>query len=163
MKWYLLTLIIIGSLALALFIFLKVADLFLGKKPLNLGPKNGILAPMKKTPKGVNSYTEYKPQKMKPIQYFGDTITAVMQMVDILRNLEKYPRITFYEIDYNYIWARDISKFWKWKDDIEFLFNEADHLIQFRSSPRYGTTDGCFNRRRMEIILHEFEKINQNL
>lgn len=156
MQWYWIILIII----LSGFLFLKIVDLLFGRKPKNLGVKDGKLAPMPQTPKGVNSYTDYDPQKMEPIPYMGDTKLAVDQMVSILKKLEDYPRITFYEINPDYIWARDISRFWRWKDDIEFYFDKKNHLIHFRSNPRYGYTDGGFNRKRMEIIKEKFINVN---
>lgn len=135
-------------------------DLIFGRKPKNLGVNNGELAPMAKTPKGVNSYTDYEPQKMDPIPYKGGTKEAVEELISILKNLEDYPRIKFYEIGSDYIWARDISLFWRWKDDIEFYFDEQNHIIHFRSNPRYGYTDGGFNRKRMEHIKEKFINVN---
>jgi uncharacterized protein (DUF1499 family) len=164
MEWYWILLIVIGSIPLGFFLFLKVADLIFGRKPTNLGLKSdGKLAPMQETPKGVNSYTDYEPQKMDPFSYKGSKEQAVKDMVEVLKNLEISPRITFYEIspEKGYIWARDISLFMRWKDDIEFYFDD-DNLVQFRSSPRYGTYDWGFNKKRMEIIREKFlEKQNQ--
>lgn len=139
---------------------MRVIDFIFGRKPTNLGIQDGQLTPMPETPKGVNSYTDYEPQAMGPIPYYGDTETAVTQMVHVLNSLDDYPRISFYEIQGNYLWARDISFFWRFKDDIEFYFDEQNHLIHFRSNPRYGYTDGGFNRKRMEIIKEKFTKIN---
>jgi uncharacterized protein (DUF1499 family) len=153
----------LGSIPVAFFLFLKVADLIFGRKPTNLGVQaNGKLAPMVETPKGVNSYTNYDPQKMDPFPYSGTKEEAVKNMVEVLKNLEISPRITFYEIDpkKGYIWARDISLFMRWKDDIEFYFDD-NQLVQFRSSPRYGTYDWGFNRKRMELIRDQFLKKQQ--
>ena len=159
MNWYWILLIVLGSIPVGFFIFLKIADLIWGKKPTNLGLHDGKLAPMAETPKGVNSYTDYEPQKMDPFPYKGSKEEAVQLMVDILKNLEKSPRITFYEVkpEVGYIWARDISLLMRWKDDIEFYFDD-DNLVQFRSSPRYGTYDWGFNRTRMEVIRDKFLK-----
>ncbi|MBN2155674.1 MAG: DUF1499 domain-containing protein [Candidatus Lokiarchaeota archaeon] len=159
MKWYLILIIVLGSLGIGFYVFLRIVDLIFGGKPTNLGLQSGKLSPMKKTPKGVNSYTDYEPQKMAAFPYKGTKETAVKMMVNVLKNLKTSPRITFYEINLEkgYIWARDISLFMRWKDDIEFYFDD-DHMVQFRSSPRYGTYDWGFNRKRMELIRDEFLK-----
>lgn len=159
MEWYWILLIVLGSLPVGFLIFLKIADLIYGRKPTNLGLHDGKLAPMQETPKGVNSYTDYEPQKMDAFPYKTSKEVAVNLMVNILKNLEKSPRITFYEINpkIGYIWARDISLVMRWKDDIEFYFDDDNH-VQFRSSPRYGTYDWGFNRTRMELIRDTFLK-----
>jgi uncharacterized protein (DUF1499 family) len=158
LAWYWIVLIVIGSLPVGFFLFLKISDLIWGRKPTNLGiQEDGRLAPMAETPKGVNSYTDYEPQKLDAFPYKGTKEEAVADMVDLLKNLEMSPRITFYEIspEKGYIWARDISLFMRWKDDIEFLFDD-NNMVQFRSSPRYGTYDWGFNKKRMEIIRDKF-------
>lgn len=160
MKWYFIVLIVIASMMVGGYLFMRGLDLLFGRKPKILGIIDGKLTLMPETPKGVNSYTDYEPQKMDPIPYHGSTKNAVDQMVSVLKSLSDYPRITFYEIKENYIWARDISLVWRWKDDIEFLFDEEKHIIHFRSNPRYGYTDGGFNRRRMEMIQNDFQKLN---
>lgn len=159
MDWYWILLIVLGSLPVGFLIFLKVADLIYGRKPTNLGLHDGKLAPMQETPKGVNSYTDYEPQQMDAFPYKGSKEESVEIIVKILKNLEISPRITFYKISPNkgYIWARDISLIMRWKDDIEFFFDD-NNMVQFRSSPRYGTYDWGFNRKRMEIIRDQFLK-----
>ena len=109
MEWY----YYIFLAPIGIYVLMRILDLIFGRKPNNLGVQDRQLTPMSETPKGVNSYTDYDPQKMEPIPYQGETIQAVAQMVDVLKNLEDYPRITFYEITDNYIWARDISLIWR--------------------------------------------------
>lgn len=123
MQGYWILLIALG-IPVGLFLFLKVADLIYGRKPTNLGVHNGKLAPMKETPKGMNSYSDYIFQKMEAFPYLGSKDEAVATMVTILKNLEEFLRITFYELSpqTGYIWARDISLIMRWKDNIEFFF-----------------------------------------
>lgn len=160
MNWYEIVGIVLLSIFVGIFLFLKIVDIILGKKPTYLGVHNGQLAPMKQTPKGVCSYTDYVPQQMNAFPFLGTAQNAVKIMLEVITNLHNYPRIKIYDYNENYLWAYDTSLFWHWKDDIEFYFNEKTHLVQFRSSPRYGYTDGGFNRRRMQQIQEKF--LNKN-
>ncbi len=159
MTWWQWIFLILGGLVFGLFLFLKLVDVFFGKAPTNLGVVNGQLTPMKRHSNwGVCSYESFALQHLDPIPYRLEMAEAVPLMVSVLQSLKQYPRITLQAASPPYIRARDISWFWRWKDDIEFYFQESTHLIHFRSSPRYGTTDGGYNKNRMTVILMEYQR-----
>lgn len=53
----------------------------------------------------------------------------------------------------HYVFTTLILRF---KDDVEFLFDEEDDLIHFRSQSRVGGFDWGKNRKRMEKIRESF-------
>ena len=58
----------------------------------------------------------------------------------------------------DYIHFLFITGLFKFKDDIEFYFNDLDKIIHFRSQSRIGGYDWGTNRRRMESIRKLYEK-----
>ncbi len=90
---------------------------------------------------------------MEPIQYSGDSADALRK---IKRALSWIPRIEFVEEDDNFLHAVTSSKIFRWKDDIQFFYDEKEKLIHFRSGARIGYWDFNVNRRRMEKIINIF-------
>jgi len=52
----------------------------------------------------------------------------------------------------NYFHAVFITGFWRYKDDVEFYFDQENKLIHFRSASRLGYSDQGVNRERMEAL-----------
>ncbi len=69
--------------------------------------------------------------------------------------IENYPRTKIVEINQNYIHAEFRTKFFNFCDDVEFLIDEKNKLIYFRSASRVGYSDFGANKKRML----ELEKI----
>jgi C-8 sterol isomerase len=139
----------------------SIIDIIFGREPKDLGVRpDGTLKPLQNTPKGVHSQTKDPRHYIPPI-HFSDPLEEIRQRLkEVLTSLPQYPRIKLVKEDSNYLRFIDISWFWRWKDDIEFYIDTNANLVHFRSSPRYGYTDGGFNRRRMEIIHQKFYQKN---
>jgi uncharacterized protein (DUF1499 family) len=56
----------------------------------------------------------------------------------------------------NYIHAEVRTATFKFVDDVEFLFDDSEKIIQFRSRARSGHSDMGVNRKRMEKIREVF-------
>jgi uncharacterized protein (DUF1499 family) len=52
----------------------------------------------------------------------------------------------------DYVHATVTTALWRFVDDVEFLWSEAEGVIHFRSASRLGRSDLGTNRRRMERI-----------
>ena len=58
--------------------------------------------------------------------------------------------------DANYLHAEFTSRLMRFVDDVEFLLDDANNLIHFRSASRIGHSDMGANRKRMETITGNF-------
>ena len=56
------------------------------------------------------------------------------------------------EVSDSYIHAQFQSRVWRFKDDVEFFFDEVARTVHFRSASRVGYYDFGVNRRRMSQI-----------
>jgi len=60
------------------------------------------------------------------------------------------------EISDSYIHAQFWTRFFRFVDDVEFLFDDAARIIHFRSASRVGYYDFGVNRRRMIEISKRY-------
>jgi uncharacterized protein (DUF1499 family) len=70
-----------------------------------------------------------------------------------VRSLKRSKIITDKE---NYIHVEFRTALFKFVDDVEFLFDESEKDIHFRSRARLGYSDMGVNRKRMDIIRDKF-------
>lgn len=57
----------------------------------------------------------------------------------------------------NYIHAECRTRFLRFVDDLEFLFDDNDAVIHVRSASRVGYSDLGVNRKRVEQFRRDFE------
>ncbi|MCA9872785.1 MAG: DUF1499 domain-containing protein [Anaerolineales bacterium] len=122
--------------------------------PDNLGVENGRLAPCPDTPNCVSTFAADTEHGMDPIPYNGDREAAHAAILTILQSR---PRVTILTNDPTYIRAEFRSATWRFIDDVEFYFDDAEGLIHFRSASRLGEGDMGVNRQRMEEIRESYE------
>ncbi|MCC7335798.1 MAG: DUF1499 domain-containing protein [Pirellulaceae bacterium] len=88
-------------------------------------------------------------QAMAPLCFSGSAAEAIEQVV---RQMEKLPRVGIIERRENYLHAVVSSLVFRFKDDVEFYADEQSGLLHFRSASRLGYSDMGANRRRMERL-----------
>lgn len=93
-------------------------------------------------------------QKMEPVPL---SISADRARELLIRILEERPRTEIVTREERYLHAVETSKLLRFKDDVEFVIDEAAGLIHFRSASRVGYSDRGVNRKRMEEIRRAFE------
>jgi len=86
---------------------------------------------------------------IEPIKVLGTIDDAKQRILQIVNSL-KGTKIL--EKDGNYIHVLFTTKLFKFKDDVEFYFDEEQNVIHFRSQSRIGGYDWNANRKRMENI-----------
>ena len=74
----------------------------------------------------------------------------------LLAVLATQPRCRLITVEETYVHAECRSEVFHFVDDVELLFDEAAHLLHFRSAARLGYRDFRVNRERMEAISGEF-------
>jgi uncharacterized protein (DUF1499 family) len=90
---------------------------------------------------------------MDPLPYSGSQDQARAKLVEVLR---KYPRTRLVREEPGYLKAECRSAFFRFVDDVEFVFDDTAKRIHFRSASRLGRKDFGVNRQRMEEISAAF-------
>ena len=163
-KKLLITLIILTS---AVVFFIARFGLFSGTAPADLGVIKGHLKAPSKNENSVSSQAElfYKSDsniayaRIPPLNYKGTgkvALTKLKQLIStdfseakLVEESEFYLRYEFKTALMNFV------------DDVEFLLNENENYIHFRSASRLGRKDMGKNRARMEAIRDKFAELNE--
>lgn len=121
------------------------------KKPI--GIVDGKLHPCPKSPNCVSTQAIDEKQKIEPIKYSGSLEDAKGKILSIINSLKRSKIITNEE---NYIHIEFRTATFRFVDDVEFLFDDKEKIIHFRSRARMGYSDMGVNRKRMEEITKLF-------
>ncbi len=121
------------------------------KKPI--GMVNGKLHPCPKSPNCVSTQAIDEKQKMEPINYSGDLEDAKAKIIGIINSLKRSKIVTNEE---NYVHIEFRTAAFRFVDDVEFLFDDIEKVIHFRSRARMGYSDMGVNRKRMKEITNLF-------
>jgi uncharacterized protein (DUF1499 family) len=121
------------------------------KKPI--GIVDGKFYPCPKTPNCVSTQAVDEKFKIEPINYSGSLSDAKSKIINIINSLKRSKVITN---EGNYIHVEFRTATFKFIDDVEFLFDDKEKIIHFRSRARMGYSDMGVNRKRMEKITNLF-------
>ena len=158
---------IFGILALLIFIILPLAliiagqfGLLHGKRPIDLGLRNGMLKPpVKAAWNVVSSYAALQPHTdyhvIEPIRFSGDATAAFTKLSVIVRAM---PGAAVVTSDPGYLYAEFQTPVLKFIDDVEFVLDQPAAVIQMRSASRLGRKDFNANRNRLEAIRSQFNR-----
>jgi len=113
------------------------------KKPI--GIVNGKLHPCPKSPNCVSTQATDEKQKIEPINYSGSLIDAKAKIIGIINSLKRSKIITNED---NYVHIEFRTATFRFVDDVEFLFDDKEKVIHFRSRARMGYSDMGVNRKR---------------
>lgn len=154
-----------GVLAALIFIALPLAiwlfgqlNFFAGRRPQDLGARDGLLRPPMKTWRNVVSSQaglhEHEPHHLiAPLAYTG---TGSYAMEKLLRVLQDMKGTTVVTAEPHYIHAEFKSMLLNMVDDAEFLLDESASVIHMRSGSRLNRKDFGANRARLETIRARF-------
>ena len=138
-----------GSAVLALLLF----RLF-SRRPTHLGVRDGRLAHCPPTPNCVCTHEAGPRQRIDPLTFTGSTVEAVARLKLVLALI---PRVRIISEADGYLHAEFRSLLFRFVDDVEFLIDDTEKVIHFRSASRAGRSDFGVNRRRMEAIRRAFK------
>lgn len=113
------------------------------KRPTNLGVKNGLLAPCRRSPNCVSSQADPADR-----EHYIAPLKASME--DVRKAVEALPRTRIVLAHPNYLHAEFRSRLLGFVDDVEFFFDGA--AVQVRSASRLGRRDFGVNRARIERL-----------
>jgi uncharacterized protein (DUF1499 family) len=115
-----------------------------GKRPTNLGVKNGKLAPTPNTPNCVHSQSDNPQYKITPLP-----MVSMSKLKEVINSME---RTTIIEEKEDYLYAEFQTKLMGYVDDVEFYLDKNQNVIHVRSASRLGQSDLGLNRKRVEEI-----------
>ena len=130
--------------------------MFTGKRPSNLGVRDGKLAPCPSTPNCVCSQSEDAEHKIEPLTYKSTPQVAFSQLKQAIAS---QPRTKIITQSPNYLYAEFTSAIMKFVDDVEFYLDEDAKVIHVRSASRLGQSDLGVNRKRIETIRAKLQEL----
>jgi uncharacterized protein (DUF1499 family) len=143
---------IVGALVI---VVLSLGVIKNNKAPNGLGANNGKLAELSKKPNNVSSQTDDKEKYVEPLNFIDDLTKSKSIIISIL---EEYPGAKIIKDENNYIYAIFTTGTMKYKDDVEFYFDENSNVIHYRSASRIGYSDMGLNRERYNAIAQKYYK-----
>ena len=118
------------------------------------------LAPCPSSPNCISTQSDNPDKYMAPLPC---AVNAEESHSIIRSIIESMPRSRIVEEKENYIHAEFRSLIFRFVDDVEFLFDQEEKTIHFRSASRTGYSDFGVNRRRMQNISERYLKIQTDV
>jgi uncharacterized protein (DUF1499 family) len=128
--------------------------MFAGKRPQNIGAKDGQLASCPAKPNCVSSQAESARQRLAPLRFSGDSGAAMRRLRDVVDNISG---TTVIDENDHYLYFECATSLLGFVDDLEFLCDADEQVIHVRSASRLGYSDLGVNRKRVESIRKKFE------
>ncbi|HEY9700488.1 MAG TPA: DUF1499 domain-containing protein [Trichocoleus sp.] len=124
---------------------------FSGKRPTNLGVKDGKLAVCPGSPNCVSSQAPVADAEhfIAPIAYKTAPEEAMASLKTVIQNMERTKIITDSP---DYLYAEFTTALMGYVDDVEFYLDQGTGTIQVRSASRLGQSDLGVNRKRIETV-----------
>ena len=155
--------IILISLLIATFCWLGATvafsggmTMFAGKRPTDLGVKEGKLTACPNTPNCVSSQSQDAVHTIEPLTFNSTPAEAMTQLKKVI---EAEERTKIISETTNYLYAEFTSKLMGFVDDVEFYLDAAPKIIHVRSASRLGQSDLGVNRKRIETIRTKFNEL----
>lgn len=123
--------------------------------PKGLGVKDGKLSKLPSTPNCVSTETLVEEKKVMPFSYKGSYEDSKEKIIQIIIN---YPGAKIVKNQDKYIYAVFTTKVMKYKDDVEFYFDDELKEVKYRSASRKGYSDMGLNKERYEKIKLIYNK-----
>ena len=120
-----------------------------GRMPMDLGLSEGRLRPCPSSPNCVSSQATDETHAIEPIRLSGNARRGWEALVVELQARE---RVRIVDSKENYLHAVFTTRLMRYRDDVEFLFDEPGRRIEVRSASRVGYGDMGTNRRRVESL-----------
>ncbi len=120
-----------------------------GKRPADLGVRNGNLKSPPSSPNAVSSRASDGYHQIAPIARKGPPEQAMKALKAIV---EGTPNTRIVEMKPDYLYAEYTSALMGFVDDVEFYFPPNGNIIHVRSASRLGHSDLGVNRKRIEAI-----------
>jgi uncharacterized protein (DUF1499 family) len=121
--------------------------------PRNLGVNNGKLAKMPSSPNAVSSQAKNEEKQVAPLLYIEDKSKSKLKIESIIGEYQSAEIITNTE---NYIHVVFSTSKMRFKDDVEFYFDDENKVVHYRSASRIGYSDMGMNRARYDEVADKY-------
>ena len=122
--------------------------------PENLGVIDGKLTSCPASPNCVSTEASDASHLIPRIRYTGTVEDARARLMHVVGQL---PRTTLVAENENYLHFECRSLLFRFVDDLEFLIDSDNQLIQIRSASRVGYSDLGVNRARVNQVRNAFD------
>ena len=125
-------------------------------------PAKGRVGLLKRCPDRPNCVSsEAHPSSVRhyvaPIDFAGPSLDAVAAAITALKAIPGAKIVENSSSEgYSYLRAEVTSKWLRFVDDVEVVFDPKNYVIHFRSASRVGYSDMGVNRKRMEQFKVDF-------
>ncbi|QLE55695.1 DUF1499 domain-containing protein [Nostoc sp. TCL26-01] len=130
---------------------------FAGKRPNNLGVRDGKLAACPNSPNCVSSQSADTVHQIAPLTFSLTPQQAIANLKTVIQSL---PRTKIINEGEDYIYAEFTSALMGFVDDVEFYLDNNANVIHVRSASRLGQSDLGVNRQRIETIKSKFNELS---
>lgn len=114
------------------------------------------LKPLKGSPNAVSTQTSIEALHMDPLPYGKDRNQTIETIKMVMGQL---PRTELAEETTDTLHYVVTSKVMRFKDDVEFLFDDEARQVEFRSASRLGHSDFGVNRKRMDDVSKRYRRL----
>jgi uncharacterized protein (DUF1499 family) len=149
----LVTLMLLVLLLGAVLLVAGQLGLLAGKRPTDLGARDGQLKPVPPTPNAVSSSASDPRHRVEPFRYEGDGTVAFGRLRELVTT---WPGAQVVSELPGYLHAELTTPWLRFVDDLEFLLDEDRGVIHVRSASRIGYSDLGTNRARVDAIRRRF-------
>ena len=120
------------------------------------GVRNGRFAPCPDKPNCVSTQAGGDEQKIDPLPLRQKPSEAIR---DLRETIQGMPRTRIVSEDADYLHAEFTSLLFRFVDDLEIWVDETNQLIHARSASRVGYSDLGSNRKRVEAVFREYQRV----
>lgn len=118
--------------------------------------KEQALKPVKGTPNAVSTQTLIQELRMKPLSYGSNKERTVEAVKMVMEQIPRAELVDESEHSLHYVVTTKLMRF---KDDVEFLFDDDARQVEFRSASRVGKYDFGVNRKRMKLVGERYRRL----
>nr|WP_251128344.1 DUF1499 domain-containing protein [Exiguobacterium sp. s6] len=114
------------------------------------------LKPLSGSPNAVSTETEIEALRMEPLPYGQDRAESIETIKMVMGQLPRTELVKETDDTLHYVVT---SKMMRFKDDVEFRFDDETRQIEFRSASRLGHSDFGVNRKRMQDVSERYRRL----
>ncbi|MEZ7196639.1 DUF1499 domain-containing protein [Pseudodesulfovibrio karagichevae] len=138
-------LILAAALLAALFGLSRLS----ARPPDRLGPVDGRLMDCPDADNCVSSEAGNPDRRVAPLAASGPVDEAMARLAEVVGSMEG-GKVA--EVRGNYLHAVFTSRLWRFRDDLECLYDRGTGRVEVRSASRVGYSDFGVNRKRVERL-----------
>lgn len=145
-------------MVLILMLVMTAYMMFKNNTTPQLGVSGGVLSPLGSKPNGVSSQAQNPEKKVEALSFVGDLQTTKKEL---MQACQSFGDCTVASESENYIHMVFTTGTMKYKDDVEFYFDEVNNRVEYRSESRVGYSDMGLNRDRYNAIALNYGQLKE--